>query len=551
MRQSSSARLTTLAAISFAFVLVVLLFIPPQFPANDAQAQEGPRYGGVYRRGLSHDPSTLDPATLNDIYGRGMAQQIFDGLVTFDGSLGIRPAIAESWKRSPDGLTWTFYLRRGVKFHNAREVTADDFVYSFTRLLDPNVRSSAAELFLPIQGAPEYVTGRAQTVKGLRAVGRYTLEIKLSEPSPPFVSVLAIGYAKVVPREAVEQHGKSFGLNPVGTGPFKLVRWIRDKEIVLEANNDYFLKRPYLDRIHYKIFPGKSIEEMFREFEQGNLEDSLIPADVRPRVKQQKQYQFIRRPVLALRFLGINNATPPLNNSLVRKAISYALNKNILVHGVYGDRYEIAMGILPPGTYGHNPAIKGYPYNPQIAKRLLKQAGYPVGKDLPLLEIWSSVRFGDIERENAHIVEQLAAVGIKAKFIYNTKWPSFKSDVYGGKLPIFRYAWYADVPEPETFLYNLFHSKSPQNFMRYKNPKVDALLQRARIELDYLKRVSLYREVEQLIMNDAALVPLSFKSYERVFQSYVRNLNVSALGDPYIAVNKLWLDDTSKTSSSR
>src|SRR2546428_3477947 len=178
----------------------------------------------VYRRPLGHDPQTLDPVRISDVYGRSVSQQIFDGLVQFDQTLAIKPALAEFWRASRDGLTWTFDLRKGVKFHHGREVTADDVVYSFTRILDPRTRSGAAELFLNIRGAPDFREGRAKTVSGLVALDRHIVQVTLSETVVPFVAVIAIGHAKIVPRDLVEAQGATFGTQPVGTGPVRFLR---------------------------------------------------------------------------------------------------------------------------------------------------------------------------------------------------------------------------------------------------------------------------------------------------------------------------------------
>ncbi|MFQ5829028.1 MAG: ABC transporter substrate-binding protein, partial [Candidatus Methylomirabilia bacterium] len=191
--------------------------------------------GGVYRRPLGHDPATLDPARIRDIYGRSVAQQVFDGLVQFDQTLTITPALARFWKASRDALIWTFNLRDGVKFHHGREVTADDVVYSLTRILDPKVKSGVADLFINIKGAQEFREGRAKRVVGLVTLDRHTVRVVLNEAPVPFVTVLALNHAKIVPKELVEQQGEAFGAHPVGTGPFKFVRWERGEEIVLAA----------------------------------------------------------------------------------------------------------------------------------------------------------------------------------------------------------------------------------------------------------------------------------------------------------------------------
>ncbi len=500
------------------------------------------RQGGVYRRPLPHNPVTLDPARPNDIYGRTIANQLFDGLVQFDGALAIRPAIAETWTASRDGLVWTFTLRKGVKFHHGREVTAYDVVYSFTRIVDPKTKSAGAPLFMKIKGARQFAEGRASNVEGLTATDRYTLRVTLAESQAPFVSSLAVGFAKVVPREIVEKLGEDFGRQPVGTGPFKFVEWARDKQITLAANPDYFEGRPSLDGLEYRIFSGETLDETFGEFDRGNLEDSGIPARLRPQLLNGRRYQFIRRPILGIAFLGINTAEKPMDDPRVRQALNYAIDRRAIVREIYQDQYLPGVGILPPGTYGYDPKLTGYPYDPKKAAERLAAAGYPGGKGLPVIQIWSARKTEEAVAEHDAIVRSWAALGIRAEVHYNTNWPEYKAQVYAGKLPIFRYSWYADTPDPETFLGQLFDSKSTDNITRYRSPAADSLLQRARLEPDAQKKLRLYQEVEQRIVSDAPLMVLNYYSYERAFQPYVKGIQVSALGDPYIPMKKIWLE---------
>jgi peptide/nickel transport system substrate-binding protein/oligopeptide transport system substrate-binding protein len=471
-----------------------------------------------------------------------VGQQLFDGLVQFDQTLSITPALANFWMASRDGLTWTFTLRKGVKFHHGREVTADDVVYSFTRLVDPRIRSGASDHLMGILGAPEFREGRSQQIAGLVALDRYTVRVTLTEAPVPFVSVLAVGQAKIVPRELVEQQGDSFGTQPVGTGPFRFVRWDRGKEIVLAPNLDYFDGPPKLSRLVFRIFPGGGNERAFAEFHAGALEDSPVPLKDYRRVIASQAYQYVRRPIFALRHYGVNTRVKPLDDRRVRQALVHAIDREALVSEIWLGRYSFAKGILPPGTLGFNPKLRGYSYDPARARDLLAQAGYPGGRGLPPIVIWSSVRSEEMIREHERIVRDLEAVGITAEFQYNTDWPSFSRAMQERKFPIYLRAWFADVPDPENFLVKLFHSTSPFNYGGYANPAVDALLDKARAEMDMPRRAETYRRAEETILEDAAVIPVWHHTYERLFQSYVKGVEVSGLGDPYIPFRKVWLE---------
>jgi peptide/nickel transport system substrate-binding protein/oligopeptide transport system substrate-binding protein len=505
-------------------------------------SEASPASTGVYRRPLGNDPVTLDPARIRDIYSLSVAQQIFDGLVQFDHTLTVTPALAQFWKASRDGLHWTFMLRKGVKFHHGREVTADDVVYSLTRILDPRVRSGTADLFLTIKGATEFRDGRAQRVAGLSAVDPHTVQVTLTEAPVPFVSVLAVGHAKILPRELVEQQGEAFGLRPVGTGPFKFVRWERGQEIVLAANPDYFDGAPRLARVVFRIFTGEQRDLMFQQFEAGALEDTQIPTRGYRQILASQKYLHVKRPMFSLRHYGLNTRMPPLSDRRVRQALVHAIDREAIVEEIFLGRHAPARGILPPGTLGYNPRLPGAPYDPARARDLLAQAGYPQGRGLPPLAIWSSVRGEDILREHDRIRKDLEAVGVRAEFHYLADWPAFSKQMAEGKLPIFLRAWFADVPDPENFLVKLFHSRSPRNYMGYANPVVDGLLLRAQAEGDPAGRVALYRQAEELIVQDAPIIPVWHYTYERLFQPYVRSVEVNGLGDPYIPLRKIWLD---------
>jgi len=509
----------------------------------DASTSSAPaeHQGGVYRRPLGNSPVTLDPACLNDIYGRTVANQIFDGLVQFDKSLAVRPAIAETWRASRDGLVWTFTLRKGVRFHNGREVTADDFVYSFTRILDPATHSTGASFFSNIRGADAYLAGRAARVEGLRALDRYTLQIELAESRIPFVVNLAVGFAKVVPREVVQQLGTHFGLQPVGTGPFKFADWSANTQIILTADPDYFEGRPHLDRLEYRIFPGDAFDAMFREFRQGQLHDSPIPGPERPGLVKKSDYHFVRQPMLGLSFLGMVTTTKPFDNPQLRQALNHAIDRLAMMRSIYRGQYPPGVGILPPGAPGHDPKSIGYPYNPQKAADLLAAAGYPGGRGLPVLQLWSGRRNDEAVAELEAVARYFAAIGVRADISYNTDWPDYKAQVAGGRYPMFRYSWYADIPDPDSFLGQLFESTSHDNLTRFQNGAVDALLRRAREEREMGQRMALYQEIERQVLGHAPLIVLSYAVYERLFRPQVMGIEAGALGDPYLPMKKIWL----------
>jgi len=484
-------------------------------------------------------PRTLDPALAVDIYSATIIQQLFDGLVQFDQNLNVIPAIARSWKISPDGLTYTFYLREGVKFHNEREVTADDFVYSFTRIIDPKTKSPAVHLLGKVLGFKEFQDGKTNYVEGFKSIGKYTFEIKLSEPFYPFISVLGIINFKVVPKEEIEKIDPLFPVTPIGTGPFKFVSMKEGKEIILEANQDYFEGKPNLDRILFRVFHGAQREKILEAFKEGSLEESFLPPEEIEDMAKGKRHLFLQKPLLSLRFYGFNLRTNPLDNKKLRKAINLAIDKKFIISELHKNQFNLAKSILPPGMPGYDPKREPYPYNEALARKYLMESGY--GKEKPSIEIWSASQSEAAQKELNEIKSQLNKLGIQTTINFETNWPNFEAMLRANKAPVFIYAWYADFPDPDNFLGTLFHSKSKFNYTAYHNPEVDRLIDKARAERDYLKRVEMYRKIEEIVLDDAPIVPMVNHLFQMVYQPYVRGVEVSALGGPYIPMKKIWL----------
>ena len=514
-------------------------------PTDEAEPTTVKKQGGVYRKPLDNEPRSLDPALIRSTYATAVSHQLFDGLVQFDGDLNIIPSLAKSWKASHNGVVWVFKLREGISFHNGREVTAEDVVYSFTRLMDPNTHSPSTWLFERLQGIEAFRAGTAERIEGLMALDRYTLQITLSQPYAPFIQMLGVIQARVVPREEIERLGDAFSRQPIGTGPFRFVRWVTGQEIVLQANESYFEGRPFIDKLHYRIFPGADRDAILAEFEGGKLEDATLPVSARQRLLGNPKYRLFRKPLLATLFLWLDMREGPLSNLKVRQAINLAINREMINATIRQNRQVQARGILPPGMPGYNPELSDYDYNPDRARQLLAEAGYPGGAGLPPLQLWSSVHSLTSRLENDAIKGDLEHIGLTIELRKAKSWSHFLQEILGQQPnAMYRYAWFADFPDPDNFLFMLFNSKSNRNYANYHNPQVDLLLDQAQSENGYLRRLELYRQAETIIIADVPTVNLVHNSFEQLFQPYVRGVALNALGESYLPMKKIWLDTT-------
>jgi len=502
-----------------------------------------PRYGGKFSVPLSSEPESLDPAYITDIYAVTIANNLFDGLVEFDKDLNVVPAIAELWKISRDRKLYTFHLQKGVKFHNGREVTAEDFEFSITRILNPETHSPVASLFLNIKGAKAFHENQCSQVEGLKALDRYTIQIQLDEPFAPFLSILAMANAKVIPKECA---GPNFSQHPVGTGPFKFNSWKDGKEIILTANENYFLGRPYLDTLYFQIYPNIVWEKIFDDFERGFLDQSIIPSNkynsITADPQNQKNYKLVSKPTLNLVYVGINCNIKPLNDVRIRQALSLAVDTEKIVRQITRRGSVPAKGILPPGIAGFDPEFSGHGYNPVRARSLLAEAGYPEGRGIPPLEIWTVSKSKSVQQELLAYQKYLADIGIKIVPKVADNWKHFITLINNQKVPLYYAAWYADYPDPDNFLYVLCHSKSRTNRMGYQNTEIDHMLEMARQEVNYIERINIYREVQRQVMKDAPLIAQHVNSFNYLFQPWVKGIEVNYLGAAYIPFRKVWID---------
>lgn len=501
-----------------------------------------PIRGGVYRTPLQSNPATLDPAYVQDNYGEAIIHQIFDGLVRFDPYLSILPALAETWQVKEGGKTYRFVLRENARFHDLEPVTSEDVIFSITRLLRATPAPAVLPHLLKIVGAKEYSEGTIETVPGLGIETNRVFTVRLNESHVPFLTALGMYQAAIVPKKEVIRLGADFGKHPVGSGPFKFVSWEGEKMIRLKRFNDYYPGPAFLDEIHYKIYPGGQDPMVLADFQDGRLEEMAVYGDVKEKLAGVKGLRWFHRPSLSLFFYGMNLAHPNLSDPALRRALSIAVDRHLFVNQVYKGQFEIARTILPPGMPGYTPLNRMEDNNLGLARQYLETSAGKKIKDLPELEIVSAFNTPRVEQEMAMIKEFWSGLGIKIRVKYITDWDKFEAYLRSDAVQLYRYAWSADMPDPDSFLYSLFASESPTNFMKFKNKTVDQMLLTARGLVDPVERAIMYQKIEVNVMASAPLIPLFYMSVDRVYQPYVKSVTVNALGAHTMTLNKIWLD---------
>jgi len=506
----------------------------------------------VYYFPLDTDPPTLDPAQVTDTVSDKVIRSLFDGLVKHNPDGEIVPAIAESWDIDDTATVYTFHLREGVKFHNGREVIADDFAYSFRRVLEPDTSSPRVWVLDKIMGATAFNQGEVQEVEGINVIDDYTLELTLEQPFAPFLGLMCMSSCYVVPQEVIEGSSDEFASNPsvtVGTGPWILREWEHNNQLVMDANPDYFMGAPKLGGLTYKIIAEPS--GRLQEFRAGNLHHTEIPPDLYDEIMSNPEEAalVVRRPLVDVYNLGFNCQKEPFkDNPTLRKAFCYAIDRDYLINTILNGLAVEATGIVPPGIGTYNANLPGYPYNETEARRLLAEAGYPDGEGLPEISLYYDIR--PPRPDICQVVKQnLARVGVNIN-LRPLEWSSFLEAVDAGEPEFFQLTWVADYLDPENFLFVLLHSSQwgpPGNGTRYSSPEFDSLIEQAGIETDTETRWELYAEAERITHEDAPWLPLYWNECAVLVAPEVHGLEISALDRPpvlpSVEIENVWFEE--------
>ena len=491
--------------------------------------------------------SSLDPAFAKSQSVIWATHQLYSTLVETDEQLHVVPSVAKSWDISADRLQITFHLRNDVFFHDnaafangkGRRVVAADVVYSFQRLMDKSTASPGAWIF----------HNRIDTVKGFEALNDTTFRINLQKPFVQILGVLSNVYCSIVPKEVVEKYGADFRRNPCGSGPFRFKAWEEGQALILERNPGYFetdstgKRLPYVDGIKVSFLDNKASE--FMEFRQGNLhfindidasfKDEVLSKKGELRDSWKGKIVLNKHPYLNIEYIGIlvDSTNPLVKNSplklkAIRQAINYGFDRRkmmLYLRNSIGTAAE--SGFVPTGLPSFDSAVvKGYSYNPQKAKALLKEAGFGNGKPMPEIKLLTIPIYADL---GSYIARQLQDVGFSIK-VEAVQKSLLLTQTAKSEALFFRGSWIADYPDAENYL-SVFYGKNPAppNYTRYKNPLFDVLYEQSTREPNDSIRYQLYQKMDQLIMQDAPVVPLWYDMVIHLVQPNVKGFQPNAL----------------------
>ena len=488
---------------------------PTSVPAAGGNAGEStgtgePLEGGRFVR-LFVDPPTLDPHLTTDATSATIIVEVFGGLVTIDSNLDVVPDLAESWDISGDGRVYTFRIRPDATFHDGKPVTSEDVRWSLERATNPLTEAPNVDQYLgDIVGVDEKLAGDALELSGVRVIDERTIEITIDQAKSFFLAKLTYPTAFVLDRENIEADPKNWFRKPNGTGPFRMTEYKVGETLVLSRNEGYHLGPPKLAEVEMILSGGVSML-MYENDEIDITGVGLADLDRLLDPTHSLYGELMRAaPSFSVQYIGLNVNEPPLDDRKVRQALNLAIDKSEIATIVLGDQVVPATGILPPGFPGFSKSVTGYGFDPVKAKQLLLESKY--GDDLdnmPPITITTPGSFGANLSLDMDVITQMweKNLGITTLF-QQTEFAQFLRDLNKRRFQMFDIGWIADYPDPENFLDILFYSDSSNNHTNYSNPKVDSLLEQARVETDETLRFSLYNQVEQMILDDAPWIPL-------------------------------------------
>jgi len=479
-------------------------------------------------------PTTLDPAISIERSSHNYIIQIFSGLARLGDEAQPVPDIAESWQKSDDGKTYIFYLRKGVRFQDGKEVTAQDFKYSWERACHPETGSQTAATYLgDIIGTKEVLEGKTTKISGVEVIDSYTLKVTIDAPKTYFLAKITYPTAFVVDKANVES-GKNWWQKPNGTGPFKLKEWEKDQILILEPNELYYGQPPKIKRVVYHLLAGLPMD-MYELDEIDVAEVSEYYIDKVSDERGPFYDELAVFPEFSFSYIGFNIQKPPFDDVNIRQAFCHAINKERIIKLTRKGMVTEANGILPLNMPAYNDKLQGLDYDVAKAKSLIASSKYGSSSNFPPITLTTYGMGGHIDTFLGAIIQDWREnLGVEVS-IRQLETEIFNYHLKEEADEMFVWGWIADYPDPQNFLDILFHTGSEYNTGNYSNPDVDALLDRAGIEPDETTRFRLYQQAEQILVDEAACLPLWFDKTYLLIKPYVKNYKLDAHGIPTLS----------------
>lgn len=466
--------------------------------------------GGVFRR-LWNDPPTLDPALVTDGTSYGIVIELFSGLVKLTGESEdpIAMDLAESYSVSNGGKTYKFVLKDDLKFSDGSPLTASDFKWSWERAALPETESPIVDEFLgDIIGVQAIIDGDATTAEGIEVIDDLTLQVTIDSPKPYFIAKLTYPIAFVVNRENVTSGGENWTDDLVGTGPFVLKSYSIGERMVLAKNPHYWGDPAYLDEVQL-LLAGGSAMAMYENDEIDITGIGLADLERVTDPEEELSKDVVEvPPSFSTSYIGFNVEEAPFDDVHFRRALNFAVDKQLVANAVFSDLVRPATGVIPPGFVGFNPDLEGLAFDEERAKEELAMSRYADAETRPRIVITLPGTGGSPSLTTEVVADMWRRTLEVDVEIQQVEWATFLQDLHRNRLQAFSLAWQADYPDPHTFVDVLFRTGSSINNTNYSNPEVDTLLEQANVEADPVRRIKLYQQAEEMIVEDAAWLPL-------------------------------------------
>lgn len=497
---------------------------------GDATNDEGNRDGQVLVYARGGDSESLDPGSTTDGESSRVTRQVLEGLLDFEPeTFDIQPGLAHDWDVSDDGLTYTFYLEEGVTFHDGTEFNADAVKVNFERWADPDHEYAFTDdgyvysMYGTMFGG--FVDDDSHVIKEINVINDYEIEFVLKRPLGFFLQNLGMTYFAITSPAALEEYGAEINEHPVGTGPFKFVSWSKDDKIVLEKFTDYRKEGlPKLDEVIFEVIPDNAARLIALRSGEIDIMDGLNPDDA-VSVEEDEQLSLYTRAENNIGYLGFNVQKEPLDNKELRHAINHAIDREAISEALYAGYAKPAVNPLPPGYLGYNDEVEPYDYDVDLAKELLREAGYADGLEI---ELWTMPvarpYMPDPETVSEIVQNNLAEIGIDVKIV-REEWAPYLEKTAEGEHQLYMLGWSGTNGDPDYFLSSLLHGSNigTSNREFYENSEVDKLLEQAKVSIDQDERADFYKQAQELIVEDSPMVPLVHSTPVLASTMHVKN----------------------------